>query len=50
MKSIWSERDLQEYRGIICTEDICTACIDCLKTREEIVDCYWDLVGDLEEE
>jgi len=48
MKSIWSERDFQAYRVAICSENICSDCTDCTKTWEEIVDCYWDLVGDLE--
>jgi len=47
MKPVWPERDLQIYRATVCSENICS---DCTKTKEEIVDCYWDLVGDIEEE
>ena len=52
MKSVWSERDLQNFRANVCSEDNHSDCSDgtCTKTREEIIDCYWDLVVDIEEE
>ena len=44
----WTERDLQDYRKEVCNLDISTMCEDCLKTKEDISECYWELLNDLE--
>lgn len=43
----WTERDLQDYRKDVCSEQITTNCEECTKTKEEIASCYWDLFEDL---
>lgn len=45
----WTERDLQDYRNQVCINEICTSCTDSLKTKEDISECYWDLIYDLDD-
>lgn len=47
---IWTERDLQDYRNQVCCNDISTSCTDCLKTKEDIAECYLDLLWDCGED
>lgn len=49
MRSVWTERDLQEYRAVVCSCVKIHDCESCTKTKEEIIDCYWDLSQDMED-
>ncbi len=50
---IWTERDLQQYRIEICADMPCNSGCElesCTKTKEEIAECFHDLLYDLLDE
>lgn len=45
----WTERKLQNYRENICNEVSWASCEECLKTKEDINECFLDLDVELRE-